>query len=53
MNRYMETLCKALGPRCDSDDNEQSDLCCYMRVFYLTAELIAICAIVANAVHQW
>lgn len=53
MNRRIETLCKALGNKCDPNDTEQSDFCCYMRIFYLVAELIAITAIVSNAIHQW
>lgn len=52
MNRTLETICKALGTRC-SDDEEQSDSCCYMRLFYLVAELIAIVAIVSNAWRHW
>ena len=53
MNKYVETICKALGDKCNPDDEEQSDSCCYMRLFYLIAELIAIVAIVSNAIHQW
>ena len=53
MNKYVETICKALGDKCDPNDDEQSDSCCYLRLFYLVAELIAIVAIVSNAIHQW
>jgi len=53
MNRHIETICKALGGKCNPDDEEQSDSCCYLRLFYLIAELVAIIAIIANAIHQW
>jgi len=53
MNKYVETICKALGDKCTPDNEEQSDACCYMRLFYLVAELVAIVAIVSNAIHQW
>lgn len=52
MNKKLETICKALGARCDEEDG-QSDACCYLRLFYLVAELVAIVAIIANAIHQW
>jgi len=53
LNKYVETICKALGDKCDPNDDKQSDSCCYLRLFYLVAELIAIVAIVSNAIHQW
>ena len=35
------------------ENPETADMCCYLRLFYVTAELIAIVAIVSNAIHQW
>ncbi len=53
MNKRLATICKALGSKCDVEDDEISDTCCYMRMFYAVAEIVAIVAIVSNAVHQW
>ena len=52
MKKRVHTLCKALGSKCD-ENPETADMCCYLRLFYVTAELIAIVAIVSNAIHQW
>jgi len=45
-------LCKAIGSKCDEND-KGADLCCYMRIFYIFAQMAAVVAIIANAIHQW
>lgn len=49
---WKKIICRALGSKCSKDD-KQSDYCCYLRLSYVVANLIAIVAIVSNAIHQW
>ena len=43
---------EALGSKCD-ENPETADMCCYLRLFYVAAELIAIVAIVSNCIRHW
>ena len=47
-----KTICKALGCKC-SDDHVTADACCYLRLFYVIANLLAIIAIIGNAWRHW
>ena len=45
-------LCKSLAPKC-ADDKKTADQCCGIRLIWMGFELVAIIAIVSNAIHQW
>lgn len=45
-------LCKTFGGKCH-EDKDIADRCCYFRLFWYAMEMIAMVAIIANAIHQW